>query len=250
MKILVIGDSCIDAFIYGDVVRVAPEAPVPVLVPIREESNPGMAGNVVANLEALGAEVDLITNEDVIKKTRYVDNRYNQMVLRVDENDSCKRYDGVFETVGYDALIISDYNKGFLNEEDIAAFAERSECPVFLDTKKFLGDWCNDIDFIKINSLEHEKNFETLPKYPQLYEKLIVTKGKRGCEFKGQMYHTKEVPVRDVSGAGDTFLAGLVYRYTDLTMNGSECDTDISEAIDFAQECTTIVVQKPGVATV
>ena len=57
MKILVIGDSCEDIFRYGDITRVAPEAPVPVIVPIREESNPGMAGNVVANLKALGASV-------------------------------------------------------------------------------------------------------------------------------------------------------------------------------------------------
>ena len=87
VKVLVIGDSCEDVFIYGNITRVAPEAPVPVVVPVRQESNPGMAGNVVANLQALGAEVDLITNEDPIRKVRYVDERYNQMVLRVDEND-------------------------------------------------------------------------------------------------------------------------------------------------------------------
>ena len=201
-----------------------------------------MASNVVANLEALGAEVDLITNEEEISKVRYVDKRYNQMVLRVDKNDKCKRYNGVYETVDYDALVISDYNKGFLTEDDIAAFAERAECPVFLDTKKFLGDWCKNIDFIKINSSEHEKNFEQLPKYPYLYNKLIVTKGKQGCEYKNKMYSTKEVPVRDVSGAGDTFIAGLVFSYI-------KCN-NIDNAIDFAQDCTTIVVQKSGVATI
>lgn len=242
MKILVIGDSCKDIFIYGDIVRIAPEAPVPVIKPILRKENPGMASNVVANLEALGAEVDLITNEEEISKVRYVDKRYNQMVLRVDKNDKCKRYNGVYETVDYDALVISDYNKGFLTEDDIAAFAERAECPVFLDTKKFLGDWCKNIDFIKINSSEHEKNFEQLPKYPYLYNKLIVTKGKQGCEYKNKMYSTKEVPVRDVSGAGDTFIAGLVFSYI-------KCN-NIDNAIDFAQDCTTIVVQKSGVATI
>ena len=242
MKILVIGDSCKDIFIYGDIVRIAPEAPVPVIKPILRKENPGMASNVVANLEALGAEVDLITNEEEISKVRYVDKRYNQMVLRVDKNDKCKRYNGVYETVDYDALVISDYNKGFLTEDDIAAFAERAECPVFLDTKKFLGDWCKNIDFIKINSSEHEKNFEQLPKYPYLYNKLIVTKGKQGCEYKNKMYSTKEVPVRDVSGAGDTFIAGLVFSYI-------KCN-NIDNAIDFAQDCTTIVLQKSGVATI
>ena len=113
---------------------------------------------------------------------------------------------------------------------------------MFLDTKKFLGDWCKNIDFIKINSSEHEKNFEQLPKYPYLYNKLIVTKGKQGCEYKNKMYSTKEVPVRDVSGAGDTFIAGLVFSYI-------KCN-NIDNAIDFAQDCTTIVVQKSGVATI
>ena len=243
MKILVIGDSCVDAFVYGTIDRVAPEAPVPVIKPVHRKENPGMAANVVKNLEALGAEVDFVTNEKEIRKTRFVDIRYNQMVLRVDENDKCERYKGSYDVVDYDAVIISDYCKGFLTENDIAAFAERiKDCPVFLDTKKFIGDWCRDIDFIKINSLEHQKNYETIPKYPHLKDKLIVTKGKHGCKYKGKMYPTKEVPVRDVSGAGDTFLAGLVYEYVN--------SKDIEKAIEFAQECTTIVVQKPGVATV
>lgn len=247
MKILVIGDSCEDVFRYGDITRVAPEAPVPVIVPVREESNPGMAGNVVANLEALGATVDLITNSEPIRKIRYVDERYNQMVLRVDENDQCEPYNGNHRTTprgygNYDAIVISDYNKGFLNKDDIAAWAKIAECPVFLDTKKFLGNWCKDIDYIKINSLEHQKNFERLPSYPLLKDKLIITKGKYGCEYKDEIYPTKEVPVKDVSGAGDTFLAGLVYDYI--------CTDDIKKSIKFAQECTTKVVQKPGVATI
>ncbi len=50
-KILVIGDSCIDIFKYGEVNRLAPEAPIPIIVPETEKSNPGMAGNVVENLK-------------------------------------------------------------------------------------------------------------------------------------------------------------------------------------------------------
>ena len=142
MKILVIGDSCEDIFRYGDITRVAPEAPVPVIVPVREESNPGMAGNVVANLKAMGAEVHLITNTEPIKKIRYVDIRYNQMVLRVDENDRCNRFNGNVDVSDYDALIISDYCKGCLREEDIKEWAEAAwEIPTFLDTKKELGEW-------------------------------------------------------------------------------------------------------------
>ena len=243
MNILVIGDSCIDVFRYGTINRLAPEAPVPVIKPIYQKENPGMAANVVANLKALGAKVDLITNEDTIRKIRYVDERYNQMVLRVDENDTCQPADKIEIEMGkYDAIIISDYCKGFLSEEIIKSISKTKECPVFLDTKKQLGTWCENIDFIKINHLEHLRNFERIPTYPKLEEKIIVTRGKDGCEHKGKTYPTQEVPVKDVSGAGDTFISGLVYEYVK--------SKNIEKAINFAQECTTIVVQKTGVATI
>ena len=114
-KILVIGDSCTDVFIYGDIERICPEAPVPVFNPTHQTENGGMAKNVVANLEALGCDVDLITNPNDIKKIRYVDNRSNQMVLRVDEHDYCepveRKYVNTFVcNKKYDAVIISDYN--------------------------------------------------------------------------------------------------------------------------------------------
>ena len=242
MKILVIGDSCVDEFIYCDIERICPEAPVPVLKPIKSSGNGGMADNVVENLKSLGAEVDIITNDQIIQKTRYIDNRSGQMVMRVDEHDKCERFKGPYETVDYDAIIISDYCKGFLTEQDIEAFAERAKCPVFLDTKKQLGKWCEDIDFIKINEFEHKKNFERLPNYPFILNKMIVTIGSKGCKYKDEIYPVPEVSVKDVSGAGDTFLAALVVAYLK--------DYDIKKAITFANECATKVVQKRGVATI
>ena len=52
-----------------------------------------MALNVFANIKSLGVDVDIITNDEDIRKIRYVDDRSNQMVLRVDENDSCSQID-------------------------------------------------------------------------------------------------------------------------------------------------------------
>lgn len=242
MKVLVIGDSCIDKFIYCNIERVCPEAPVPVMNPIRETSNPGMAYNVVENLKSLNLEADLITNPETITKTRYVDNRSGQMVVRIDENDVCKQIDPTHITIQwmkYDAVIISDYCKGFLTEEDIKHL---SQCHplVFMDTKKQLGSWCNDISFIKINEFEHKKNFELLPNYPQIQNKLVVTRGKEGCEYMGKVYSVPPVSVKDVSGAGDTFLSGLVYEYLNTK--------DIYKSLEFANKCATQVVQKRGVA--
>mgnify|MGYP003127312980 FL=1 len=246
-KVLVIGDSCKDIFVYGDIHRVCPEAPVPVFNPTHQTENDGMAKNVVRNLEALGCNVKLISNNNSIKKIRYVDKRSNQMVLRVDENDTCRSINDdelkYVEKQGetFDAVIVSDYCKGFLDEGDIHHIADKCN-NVFLDTKKFLGDWCKHINFIKINEFEHKKNFERIPNYPDMVDKLIITQGKKGCMFKETMFPTEEVPVKDVSGAGDTFLAGLVCKYIKTK--------DIKKSIRFAQECTMKVVQKHGVTTI
>ena len=70
-------------FIYGKCERICPEAPVPVFVPVNEITNGGMAKNVQANVEALGVECDVITHTNEIRKTRYVDIKTNQMLLRV-----------------------------------------------------------------------------------------------------------------------------------------------------------------------
>jgi len=244
-KILVIGDSCTDIFRYGEVTRLAPEAPVPVIKPVKEKSNPGMAGNVVANLKALGVKVDFITNKTEIRKVRYVCSKYNHLLLRVDENDKCERIKWTDEedsSTPFDAVIISDYCKGFLEEEDIEIISKSFECPVFLDTKKILGKWAYNVDFVKINSLEYKNNKKVLDNDPILNNKIIVTRGPSGCDYNGKNYPTTNVPVKDISGAGDTFLSGLVTEYV-KTKN-------ISRAIKFAQECTTIVIQKSGVSTV
>jgi bifunctional ADP-heptose synthase (sugar kinase/adenylyltransferase) len=241
INILVIGDGCIDEFIYCDIERICPEAPVPVLTPTHKTENPGMAANVFANLKRLGGNVDLITNQELIKKTRYVDNRSGQMVIRVDHDDKCERISFSQQLPQYDAVVISDYCKGFLTEEDIKYISNQFPL-TFLDTKKQLGDWCDNIDFIKINEFEHKKNFERIPNYPNLEDKIIITRGSKGCEYKSKLYPVPEVSVKDVSGAGDTFLASLVIAYVK--------SQDIEIAIQYANENSTIVVQKRGVAVI
>jgi len=259
MNVLVIGDSCEDIFIYGDIERISPEAPVPVFKPTHTETNGGMAKNVANNVEALDMHIHIVTNKNSITKIRYVENRSGQMVLRVDEHDYCERIDkSLLEGLTknrfkrppfgfdkqredhYDAIIISDYCKGFLEEDDIQFICENND-NVFVDTKKKLGEWIKDADFIKINELEYQKNHEVLSEN-EFEEKLIVTLGSKGCRYNGKDFLVKEVPVKDVSGAGDTFIAGLVRGYLDTN--------NIESAIEFAQKCTTHVVQQHGVATV
>jgi hypothetical protein len=116
-----------------------------------------MAGNVVRNIEVLGAKTTFIHNEQQIKKIRYVCSKYNHLLLRVDENDKCEHisYDMLenIEWEKYDAVVISDYCKGFLYEDDIEYISLKHPL-TFLDSKKLLGDWAHNISFIKINSTE------------------------------------------------------------------------------------------------
>ena len=245
MKILVIGDTCTDIFRYGEVNRLSPEAPVPIIKPEKEISNPGMAGNVIRNIKALGYNPDFITNKTEIKKIRYVCSKYNYLLLRVDENDKCKRIShNILKNIkweDYDAVVISHYCKGVLYDEDIEYISLKHSL-TFLDSKKVLGDWAHNISFIKINSNEYENTKNILLKDKILFDKVIMTRGKYGCDYKGKNFPTQEVPVKDVSGAGDTFLSGLVVEYIR--------SKNIELAISFAQECTTIVVQKSGVSTI
>jgi len=154
------------------------------------------------------------------------------------KNNEC--YPLMSNKTSIDAIIISDYCKGFLEEEDIQYICENNQ-NVFIDTKKELGDWINLAEYIKINSLEYEKN-EKFFKDNGIINKTIVTQGNKGCLFRGEIYPTGDVPVKDISGAGDTFLAGLTVEYVRTN--------DIMKAINFAQECTEIVIQKHGVSTV
>ena len=254
MKILIVGDSCTDVFVYGEITRLSPEAPVPVFNPLRQKENDGMARNVANNVEALNVTIHTITNKNSIRKVRYVDKKSNQLVLRVDEHDYCDRIESdllysikdnnckltMSGIVEVDAIIISDYDKGFLREEDIECICENNK-NVFIDTKKKLGHWIQHADYLKINSIEYEQNKDFF-KNNDIINKTIVTKGNQGCLFQDKIYPTVDVPVKDISGAGDTFLAGLAVEYVRTN--------DIEKAINFAQECTKIVIQRHGVSTV
>ena len=254
MTILIVGDSCEDVFIYGDITRLTPEAPAPVFNPLRKKINGGMAKNVANNVEALKTTIFIVTNNNNIRKVRYVDDKSNQLVLRVDEHDHCDRIDKeilmkiknneyhplMSNKTSVDAIIISDYCKGFLHENDIKYICEHND-NVFVDTKKKLGDWAGSANYLKINSLEYEQNKDFL-QGNDIINKTIITKGNEGCLFQGKIYPTEDVEVKDISGAGDTFLAGLAVEYVRTN--------DIIKAINFAQECTKIVVQKHGVSTV
>ena len=137
MKIVIIGETCVDKFIYCNINRLSPEAPVPVLIPIHTETNPGMSGNTCANIKALSPDSQVIhfSNLKQITKTRYVEKKTNHMFLRVDEGDdnieSFKWSDDyIYFLEEADVVIVSDYDKGYLTDEDLIKIATYSKLSI------------------------------------------------------------------------------------------------------------------------
>jgi D-beta-D-heptose 7-phosphate kinase/D-beta-D-heptose 1-phosphate adenosyltransferase len=233
-KILLIGDACEDIYTYGYVNRISPEAPVPIFEPHYTIYRDGMAGNVRKNLEALGCEVDFIRGKTSRKK-RLIDERTKQQLLRLDEDAVSEPV--TFETAIppiYDAIVISDYNKGTVSYELIEELVDEVDVPIFVDTKK------TDLArlagcYVKINALEKSR----ATSFPDP-EHLIVTHGSDGAFWNGWVYPAEIVgDVTDVCGAGDTFLAALAYKF--LVTNS------MPTAVKFANRAAAVTVQHVGV---
>jgi D-beta-D-heptose 7-phosphate kinase/D-beta-D-heptose 1-phosphate adenosyltransferase len=191
-----------------------------------------MAGNVFNNLQALGCDVNYLFGE-TSTKTRLIDGRSKQQIVRIDDDIISEPL--AFETdipQVYDAVVVSDYNKGTVSYELIEELIELS-IPIFIDTKKtdlerFQGAW------VKINELEYSKITSECTG-------LIVTRGEKGASV---MHHDIECPapnveVSDVTGAGDTFLAALAFEYLKTK--------DIAQAVEFAVKASAVTVQHLGV---
>ena len=232
MKVLLIGDSCEDRYFYGDVKRLNPEAPVPILEYKRGVTSKGMVWNVRENLRSFGVEVYTSTHPEQIIKTRFIDEKSNQQILRSDEEPEIAPLSFEFPDEWkstYDALVISDYDKGFITQEKLFELSNWFQGPVFIDTKKTCipGN-----AFIKVNESEFKKITHFIP------DNMIITKGGEGTEYQGKLYPAEKVKVFDVVGAGDTFLAALTYGYLKY---GS-----IEEAIPLANKAAAIAVSHTG----
>jgi len=237
-KVLLIGDTCTDEYQFGVIDRLSPEAPVPVFKPTRLETRPGMASNVEANLLSFGIEIVMIGGTKSVK-TRFIDERSNQHIVRVDNDSILEKslpHDIIPKDVlDVDAIVFSDYNKGLVSYELIENIRRTYVGPVFIDTKKTnLGRFNNC--YVKINESEFQK-LQTQNNH------LIVTLGNKGAMYKTKdfekFYSSKNVDVTDVCGAGDTFLAALVYKF--LTTR------NIDESIKFANKAASVTVQHLGV---
>ena len=192
-KVLCIGDLMLDQYVYGEVNRISPEAPVPIILVNDKISILGGAGNVASNISKLGGYVNLlcIIGEDEISKkaksliknknnfllspikdkkfklpikTRYI-NKSNQL-LRVDEenvsyidtstqNKVLKKFRAIIKD--YDVVVLSDYCKGILDKKlikEIIGISEKNQVQTIIDPKsKDFSIYCKT-DYITPNDKE------------------------------------------------------------------------------------------------
>ena len=232
MKILLVGDNGIDQYQYGTVERISPEAPVPIINYTHTVTKPGMAANVLDNLTKLGCEVEFIHGIRTCTKTRIIDSKSKQHLVRIDQDELSKPVKINYATIDqYDAIVVSDYNKGSVEYETVENLRKNYTGPIFVDTKKtdlarFEG--C----YIKIN----EKEYNDAKTFPT---ELIVTLGRNGVRYKEHAISTPQVEAFDVCGAGDTFLSALAFEYV--------ITKDILKAINFAVKAASVTIQHVGV---
>lgn len=235
-KILLIGDNGVDQYQYGTVNRISPEAPVPVLDLSHTVTKPGMAANVLENLKALGCTVTFEYGLKTCIKTRVIDLRSKQQLIRIDQDQESRPVKVSHHNLAqYDAIVVSDYAKGSITYECVQNLRLHYTGPIFVDTKKTelaKFDGCT----IKINQLEYSK----IVSRPGPLTDLIVTQGDKGAEWNGVLFPAEPVEVADVCGAGDTFLAALAYGYLDNNNN-------MDAAIRFALKASAVTVQHVGV---
>ena len=304
-RVLVVGDLMLDEFIYGRVGRISPEAPVPVVEVTRHESYPGGAANVARNLREFTPRVDLMgllgadphgehlrkllreegialdgvgadPAHQTIVKTRIIARQ--QHVVRVDREvrgaPAPARHRAALDWLQanldrFDALILEDYGKGFLNQpfvDEVGALAAGAGKLLTVDPNP--GNplrWPGAVA-VKPNRAEAfaaagRAATEPAPSATEdralvevgdiLMENwdcpmLLVTLGEQGMMLfqRGQTPYalpTRAQEVFDVSGAGDTVIAVFTLALA--------ADATPEEAAELANHAAGVVVGKLGTAT-
>jgi rfaE bifunctional protein kinase chain/domain len=172
-KVLIIGDSMIDAYLWGEVNRMSPEAPVPVVEVKKHENRLGGAANVALNLKALGANPILCSvigtgergvlfeklmkesnlsiegilstkNRKTTIKTRVIAENKHQLRIDEEETSPIVQVENFLKLTislmnDIDVIILQDYNKGVLTPEiieGVIATANKKGIPTIVDPKK------------------------------------------------------------------------------------------------------------------
>ena len=289
-RILTVGDAMLDRYWHGETTRVSAEAPIPVIDVGEIEDRPGGAANVALNVATLGAASSLIAatgrdemsdilqaklqssgidcrfiiaeDKPTITKVRLVSR--NQQMLRADFEEMFDVTPGLLldamkAVSDYDAIIVSDYDKGTLNEpESLISYARSLGKPTLVDPKFKSFERYRGATLIKPNTLELRhavgnwvEEAEMLAKCRQLmtsfgFDSMLVTRASEGMTLiqKDTEHHfparTREV--YDTSGAGDTVIAVLAA--------GLASGQTLPDAVALSHVAAGIVVSHFGVTSV
>lgn len=234
LHIAVVGDLITDKYIYGDVTRISPEAPVPLLNVTGTRESLGGAGNVAQNLRELRCKVSFFFDKDnYISKTRVISNGHH--MLRIDDEEESPKWMR-WENISYeleagiafrdfDCVIISDYGKGMISPEVASKTIEACNIygiPVVVDTKRnqplMTGATvlkCNQKEWDSFNHGSTEDTWDWMIR--ERIANLVVTQGERGLHYRGiedDIHWSGTLPgypihLSDPCGAGDTVTAVL-----------------------------------------
>jgi rfaE bifunctional protein kinase chain/domain len=281
--VLLIGDFMIDHYIMGTSNRISPEAPVPVVIPRKEYSIPGGAGNVAMNLCAMGANVkclgvvgddiwgekllyilknkgvnidhiDTVKDHPTTLKQRIYSN--GGQVARLDTEKILEWNPKISEhnLCDFDACIISDYNKGVIKNANIDANI------LIVDPKKddFSFYQSSHIITPNLNELQRATNIkiessqsiidacnELIRKYNFNY--IVAKRGDQGMTIVGRENFVKHIKAHNVDNPDVTGAGDTVISALSLAYAKTE---DIELAARFANTAAAAAVSKPGTATV
>ena len=261
MNIIVLGDIMLDINYESEVTRQAPEANIPIYNILGQSYILGGAANVAQNLKHLETNIELISfigndnyaliikdiletkqiqyklfideNRCTTQKNRiFLDNKLQVRYDIEDTSDTSKNIEN--EVINYvinkkniDAIIISDYDKGFVTEnlcQTIIKYANENNIPTFVDPKiknymKYKGCFLFKPNQNESEVISGEKNIDKILGFIRDKIKctnILMTRGKEGMILNNhynKIEHDSIINLVDVTGAGDIVLSTLVYCY-------------------------------------
>jgi len=284
IKVLLIGDFMIDHYITGSSNRMSPEAPVPVVIPKKDYSIPGGAGNVAMNLSLLGANVtcvgcagndiwgkkllSILKNGDIktegieliddhpttLKQRIYSDGK---QVARLDTEKIINWQPNAEVQQNYDIIILSDYNKGVLSN---LWFDINNLENVIVDPKKDSFSHYRGANIItpNLNELKKASNIDIrddksiVDACNQLIKEnnfnyIVAKKGDQGMTIIGKDNFVKHIKAYTVENPDVTGAGDTVISALSLVYAQTK---DIELSVKIANAAAAIVVGKPGTATV
>ena len=283
INILLVGDFMIDHYIIGTSNRMSPEAPVPVVIPKKEYSIPGGAGNVAMNLRAMGANVvclgtvgddiwgeklistlknkdinvesiDIIKNHPTTLKQRIYSN--GKQVARLDTEKILEWNPKISEhnLYDFDACIISDYNKGVIKnaniDTNILVVDPKKDDFSFYKNSHIITPNLNELQRATTIKIENSQSIidacnELIRKYNFNY--IVAKKGDQGMTVVGRENFVKHIKAHNVDNPDVTGAGDTVISALSLAYAKTE---DIELAARFANAAAAAAVSKPGTATV